>query len=63
MYILMNKDKVIGRFSIINGESGRSYHFEQKKDGILPVGFSDMGKWPARSMTILSVLVSQSCGF
>lgn len=45
MYLFMNKDKIVGHFETMDGSIGHSYYFEKEKDGILPIGFKNIGNW------------------
>lgn len=45
MYLLMNKNKEVARFEIIQKDMGISYQFETKDASLLPIGFQYMDAW------------------
>ena len=45
MYILMNKDKEVGRFMLTHGIMGDTYQFIHSTDAPLPIGFQYIESW------------------
>ena len=45
MYLLMNKDREVAQFDIINGNFGDEYTFSKNTEDKLPIGFDYIERW------------------